>query len=116
MYNNIEFLKRSGNIEFLAVISDADQHQYVEEEADDVGVDGEGGEGPVLGVVAVLVLPDHHHLRVHQQEHHLSALPRYIEQSFRKVYHDEGAKSPIDHLQSIEGVPVLHLQDGIHKK
>ena len=45
MYNNIEFLKRSGNIEFLAVISNADQHQYVEEEADDVGVDGEGGEG-----------------------------------------------------------------------
>ena len=57
MYNNIEFLKRSSNIELSAVISDADQHQYVEEEADDVGVDREGGEGPVLGVVADLCFP-----------------------------------------------------------
>ena len=54
-----------------ACIRDTDEQEDVEEEADDVGVDGEGGEGPVLGVVAVLVLPKHHHLRVHQQEHHL---------------------------------------------
>ena len=82
MYNNIEFLKRSSNIELSAVISDADQHQYVEEEADDVGVDREGGEGPVLGVVAVLVLPDHHHLRVHQQEHHLECVARIYREKF----------------------------------
>ena len=36
--------------------------------------------------------------------------------SFCQVYHDEGAKSPIDHLQSIEGVPVLHLQDRMYTK
>ena len=59
-----------------AVIRDTDEHEDVEEEVDDVGVDGEGGEGPVLGVVAVLVLPDHHHLRVHQQEHHLECVAR----------------------------------------
>ena len=89
---NIKFLKRStpfveilqycSNIELSVIISDADQHQNVEEEADDVGVDGEGGEGPVLGVVAVLVLPDHHHLRVHQQEHHLECVARIYREKF----------------------------------
>ena len=55
-----------------AVIRDTDEHEDVEEEyIIHVGVDGEGGEGPVLGVVAVLVGPKHHLLRVHMQEQHL---------------------------------------------
>ena len=58
----------------LSFSGSADDHEDVEEEADDVGVDGEGGEGPVLGVVAVLVLPQHHHLRVCQKEQHLRTI------------------------------------------
>ena len=58
-----------------AVIRDTDEHEDTEEDkTDDVGVDGEGGEGPVLGVVAVLVLPQHHHLRVCQKEQHLRTI------------------------------------------
>ena len=65
-----------------AVIRDTNEHEDVEEEVDDIGVDGERGEGPVLGVVAVLVLPDHHHLRVHQQEHHLECVARMNQEKF----------------------------------
>ena len=117
--------KRSSNIERSAVISDADQHQYVEEEADDVGVDGERGEGPVLGVVAVLVLPQHHHLCVHQQEHHLCisidkkclGIFNVVQDSDGEyeIYHDKGAKPPINHLESIEGVAILHLQSSVSR-
>ena len=30
-----------------------------------------------------------------------------------EIYHDKGAKPPIDHLESIEGVAVLHLQSSV---
>ena len=50
---------------YSAFIRDTKEHQYVEEDAYDVGVDGEGSKGPVLRVEAILVSPQHHHLRVH---------------------------------------------------
>ena len=74
MKHNIWFLKWQINahissrrmlVTYSARIRDTNEHEDVEEEADDVSVDGEGGEGPVLRVEAVLVLPYHHHLRVH---------------------------------------------------
>ena len=108
-----------------ACIRDTDEHEDVEEEADDVGVDGKRGEGPVLGVVAVLVLPQHDHLCVHQQEHHLCiSIDKkclsifYLVQDSDgeyEIYHDKGAKPPIDHLESIEGVAILHLQSSVSR-
>ena len=70
MKHNIWFLKwqicyslsSTGFKTSSAFIRDTDEHEDVDKEVDDVGVDGEGGEGLVLEVVAVLVGPKHHHL------------------------------------------------------
>ena len=65
MHTYLQAQSRRMLVTYSACIRDTNEHEDVEKEADDVGVDGEGGEGPVLRVEAVLVLPQHHHLRVH---------------------------------------------------
>ena len=49
-------------LEYSVSAAEADDHEDVHEEVDDVQVDVEGGEDVLLGAQAVLVLPTHHQL------------------------------------------------------
>jgi len=51
-------------LEYSVSAAEADDHEDVHEEVDDVQVDVEGGEDVLLGAQAVLVLPTHHQLSV----------------------------------------------------